>query len=761
MSRPLLANAVFVLALLAVACGKPAQSAAPTLPTIGAEGGGRDGSPATDLWRDRNDLIALPTATPPMPIALPQLSQFKLANGLAVFVVSDSHSPMVSTQLAIRNGWSSDPANQPGLAAFAAQMLIRGNAGRDAAAVAKAIAATGGALTSDASYEATVMKCDAQAQYVDTCLRLLSGAVMAPTFAKTEMPVVGEHLAGQVKSAAENPGTLAAMHAQNVLWSNDHARGRSMSMESLRSITRDDLVAWHKAAIRPERGILVIVGNISPAAVKSATTALFGKWKGSGKALAPVVDATPIINRTIRLIDFPGQGQAQIAVAVPGIAHQDSRFFDMLVWNHVLGGGATSRLAVSIRGGSSQGYGASSTFDRNNDRGAWVATGASRTTDAAATLTAMLREIKRMQAEGPSDEEVADAVTNLAGSYGLRFETASALASSILAAQLHNFDEAYIQNFPVVLGKSSRASVADAAASTLGTNSVAIAIVGDAARIAPQLDKLKVTYEKVSAGDPITPVRPPTLPDDPKLNARARAMLDAALTKKGGKAALKSRKSLRLEATGAIKKPGQVIDVSLTRVWSIPNESRVDLVLNNAIRISYAMGAAGAWQDSPNGVADVPAAESATVERERWLDPDFILLRYLEPGATVRWVGEETIAGVMLTKVNVSSADQRFTATLFIENKTKLVTMVAFPESAGVGTIGLEDYRSIDGILVAHKRTTFGGDETVALAISKFEWNVPVTATLFAKPKVSANAHTAKPPLEPASPGTKPAPGTP
>lgn len=729
-----------VAATLLLACAKPVVSKAPSLPSVGTSDAVAQA--AEDPWAGRDDLIKPPEFAPLAAVALPPVTQFSLPNGMKVLVVAKADAPVLSVQLALANGWSADPADQPGLAAFVAQMLLRGTTKRDAAAFARAISATGGSLASDASYEATVIKCDAQAAHLTTCLSLMHEALTKPAFATAEMPAVGERLAGQVQATEESGAAMAAVHAQNLLWSNAHPRGRVMSMASLRSISRDDLRAWHAAANRPERATLVVVGNISAAAAKRAITSQFAGWRGQGRALAVASAASPIATRTLRLIDMPGQAQAQIAVALPGIAHQDSRFFDTLVWNHVLGGGAGSRLSRTLRGDGSA-TAAATTFDRNRERGAWVATAAARTSETATTLTVLLRELKKMQDAGPSAEEVDEAVAYLGGSYGLRFETASAIASSLLAAELHDFDAAYVENFPVVLDKSDQASVAGAAAEVLGTTSIAIAIVGDAAKIAPQLDKLKLTYERASSRDAVTPVARREVPEDPKLTAQAVRLLDAALAKKGGRAALAARKSLRLTASGAMKRSSQVVDVDITRLWSLPSDSRVDLVLNKSIRISYAMGPGGAWQDTPKGLVDVAALDADTVERERWLDPDFILLRHLAPGAQVRWVGQDKVDGTTLTKVNVTSPDKRFTATLFIDDKTKLVTMVAFPEGAGVGTISLEDYKPVGGILVAHKRTTLGGDETVTLVISKFEWNVAVDAAQFKKPAVSANASPA------------------
>src|SRR5439155_24085613 len=122
----------------------------------------------------------------------------------------------------------------------------------------------------------------------------------------------------------------------------------------------------------------------------------------------------------------PGQTQTHIRIGQFGIKHDDPRFFDTLVWNYVLGGGAfSSRMMKVVRGQGGKAYGVQSTFDRNVDKGSFVVSTFTRNAEAVATTKLLVGEIAKLAKEGPAQDEVEAAVANIAGGYGMRFQAAS------------------------------------------------------------------------------------------------------------------------------------------------------------------------------------------------------------------------------------------------------------------------------------------------------------------------------------------------
>jgi zinc protease len=629
------------------------------------------------------------------------------------------------------------------VSSFAAGMLTKGTKKKDALAIAKAVDHIGGAIGATASYEATLVSCSALAKDLGTCTSLLAEVTTQPSFPKGEMAKVREAMMAELRQRLDSAELLAGAHFQNLLWGDDNPRGRVVSEESVQSISRDALVKWHKRWFHPNNAMLAIAGDVDVAKVKAELKKRFGTWK-KGKLPARATQTDPVLDRVkIRLVDKPKQTETEIRVGQFGIAHDDNRFFETLVWNYALGGGAfASRLMKVIRAEHGKTYGATSTFDRNLEKGSFVVATSTRTSETVETIKLVIDEIAKMDKEGPTQAEVADAVANIAGSYAGRFESVNDLASALLTADLHGFGDEYLENYPVRVGKVDVASAKSAAKEILDTEHYVVVIVGDGAEIAPQLEKAGWYYEAVSFASPIgqpAVEMPKASPEDLK---KAKKLLDDALAAKGKK--ITKLKSLRMEASGRLVAQKQALDVVITRSFKSPDKMRVDLQIKvkkkdkstGTVDIAYALDGSTGWQLGADGaLVDIPSSDVAILVQQRWHDPEFILTRHLEKGTIVNPLPDEKVDGKTYGVINLVSADGTATATLYIEKKTKLVVQMAYPEGGKVTVDVFGDYKEVDGVQIAHTRVSQSGDETAELQITKVELDPKLDDALFAKPK--------------------------
>src|SRR5262245_27961128 len=215
--------------LLVAACGpKPTSSPIPMLPGDGDKNTAKPTTPkggANDPWANRTDLIPAPAAKPPAAIELPNIEEYKLSNGMQVFVIKSDRLPVVSMQLAIRAGRMHEPKSRLGVSEFTADMLVKGTKRRDAIALAKAIDFVGGTIGADATFEATLVSCSVLARNFGTCLQLIPEMVTQPSFPDSELAKVREQMLATVRQRLDDASVLASAHVQNLLWGPDHVRG--------------------------------------------------------------------------------------------------------------------------------------------------------------------------------------------------------------------------------------------------------------------------------------------------------------------------------------------------------------------------------------------------------------------------------------------------------------------------------------------------------------------------------------------------------
>jgi len=733
---------VLVLALV-LACGpKPKPALVPTLP------GGGDANvakptapvgkpPVNDPWAGRSDMIVAPAPKPPSKLELPAVEEMKLANGLKVLVVKSTRLPVVSVQLAIKAGRMQEPRARLGVSEATADMLVKGTKKHNAVALAKAIDFVGGTIGADATYEATLISCSVLARNLPTCLQLMPEMLTQSTFPEDEFGKIKERMIAGVRQRLDDAGLLAAAHTQNLLWGNEHVRGWLDSEATISSLRRDDLIAWHKTWYAPNNSILVIAGDVDTKKLKADLEKSFGVWKKGTVPPNPSYKEPGLSGTRIRLVDKPGQTQTHIRIAQFGIRHDDPRFFETLVWNYALGGGVfSSRLMKVVRVEGGKTYRASSSFDRNLDKGSFVAQTFTRNAEAVATAKLMLGEIAKMEKDGPTPPEVDAAIANISGSYAMRFQSANDVGAALLTAELHGFGVEYLTNYPLVVGKVDVESAKKAAGDVLDAKNYVVVLVGDAKDLEPQLQKAGWRYEKVAFTDPIGAAvsQQAATPVDAKMLAGARQIIAEALATKGGKAKLSAVKSLRMVATGHTAAKGQKVPVSIERIFLLPDKMRIDASLANQKYTIVADGKTGWMQQGAQVqvVNDPNAALQAAFEI--WREPELILLKASEPNAKLSPQKDDTIDGKPHAVIKLQSP-QGPEITLYIDKKSKLLSRMTYTDGSQVQTDDFADYKDVGGIKVAHKRINAGGGRSTTLELSKVEWDPTIPPERFAKPK--------------------------
>jgi predicted Zn-dependent peptidase len=702
----------------------------------------------SDLWANR-DLIPTPPAYEPRPIAMPPIERFTLRNGLAVIAVESDRASSFHLQLAVRAGRRDEPRNKSGLASFVASMLPRGARGKSAAQLRQSLESVGAQLSANASFEATVVTCQVRGRGQAACLDAVGAMAAQPSFPASEMAEVREQLVTAARQSHMDPGQLASLHFQNVLWGDDHVRGIPMTERSAEAIQRADLVAWHKAHFAPASSIMVVVSNQKPAALRPALERAFGGWRGTAReAAAPAPPPKPS-GIQIRVVDVPGLGQAHIRVGHPGLSHRDQDFFAASVVNHVLGGEQEgARLSRAVNRSFPNRAVASTSFDRNLDRGAFVMAGVSTPDDAIPLMHLFIEQLGKMAASGPTDAEVTDAVTALAGGYQTRFESHHELAGALLAAELHGLGADYVRNFGVEVSKVSPAAAKASAKRWMDGKNLVVVLVGSGQVLEAHLTEAGMRYERLAATDAVVgrdrqaSAAPSLAPADPKKQAAARAVLEAALAGKGGAARLGAMKTLSWKGDAVLNLPNGKVPARVEKRFVRPDKLRLDMLIEMGgakMSITTALVGDKGWAQErrPDGARtiDFPLSEVEAGKTQIWRDQDFVLLRHKDQGATLAPLDDVAIDGAAHHAIRVTEAGGKRSVVLLIDKKTKRLGGMNYAEQGVSAEERFGDYRKIGGVEFAHKRKTKSAQIDLVTTVTEVKIDPPIDQKIFEKPK--------------------------
>jgi hypothetical protein len=198
-------------------------------------------------------------------------------------------------------------------------------------------------------------------------------------------------------------------------------------------------------------------------------------------------------------------------------------------------------------------------------------------------------------------------------------------------------------------------------------------------------------------------------------------------------------------AAGATTMQGQSVPLEVVRVFSFPDKMRIDATLKppgGAREVVVSIGVAGAtgWQRGPDPktneyiVADIQGSGLATVDFERWREPELILLKASDPAAKLTPAADETIDGKPNAVLKLASPLPDVSVTLYIDKKTKLITRMSYADGGSAESDEFADYRDVGGLKIAHKRTSGGAGRSTTLDVKSVELDPKIDPVMFNKP---------------------------
>lgn len=373
-------------------------------------------------------------------------SRHTMGNGLRLIVSEQRTVPIVTIDCIVDGGARVDPPALPGLASFVADLLDEGTRQATGSEIARKIDSLGGSLRVGAGQDWIHAGASVLARDFNTGLELVAESFRFPTFPETEIERIRRETLGAITASDENPATIAARTFRGALFG-DTPYGHPIigTPESVRSISRDDLVSFHKRTLQPDKTICAIVGDIAEADVLAQMKTFFGDWRGVATETETPA-ATPPSARNISV--FQPTTQASIVVGQLGIARDNPDYFPLLLMNHVLGGGGfTSRLVERVRTKEGLVYSIYSQLSSTRLPGAFRVGLQTKAASADKAIRIVREELASMHQDGATPEEIAAAKDYLTGSFPLRLDSTGKLSGLLAQIEYFGLGDDYIDTY--------------------------------------------------------------------------------------------------------------------------------------------------------------------------------------------------------------------------------------------------------------------------------------------------------------------------
>lgn len=436
-----------------------------------------------------------PRPLPAKEVAFPPYQIRTLENGLRVVVVSQDEQPAVTVRLLVRAGAAHNPPGKAGLAAMVGALLDQGIPGQTSSEIADSIDYIGGVLGVGSGTELSYVNALVLTTHFDFALNLVSAIARTPTFPQEELERIRQQALSAMQVNMQDPDYLANVAIDRLVYGfHPYGLPTHGTPETVSSITRDDIIAFHETFFAPNNAILAVVGDVEPEAAFAAVEKVFGDW--TRKDVPEVTaGAMPEPTRRVVLIDRPGAVQTEIRAGIIAIPRKHDDFMAVNLATKILGGEGANRLQNVLRSERGLTYGASADMDALKQGGAIVAQTDTQTATTGEALRLMIDEFARLPRVPVGQRELAGAQAHLAGSFPLGLETADEIALQVLNVLFYDLDVRDLETYPQRVNAVTAADIQRVSQAIIKPDRLSIVLVGDAREVLPQLER--VGFEQV------------------------------------------------------------------------------------------------------------------------------------------------------------------------------------------------------------------------------------------------------------------------
>lgn len=433
--------------------------------------------------RAQNPDRSKPPALGPAPsLKMPAIQKTRLGNGLQVWIVEHHEVPLVQVDLVIRSGSAADPIGKYGVGSLTAAMLDEGAGSRSALEIADAIDFLGATIATSSAFDLSAVRLSAPVARLGEALPVMADIALRPSFPQAELDRLRKERLTALLQAKDDTASIVQIAFPRVVFGPIHRYGTTGTglPPALEAMTVDDLRAFYRSHYRPDNAAVVVVGDVTPAAVMPMLEKAFGAWKTDGiKPLPVVVPMAPqLTRRQVFLIDKPGAAQSQIRIGWVGVPRSTPDYVTLQVLNSILGGAYSSRLNQNLRETHGYTYGASSAFDMRGSAGPFLAAAAVQTDKTADALKEFFVELDGILALVPQ-AELDRAKNYVALAFPGEFETTGDLARKLEELIAFNLPDDTFANFVGAVGRLTAADLQRAAARYIQPEKMAVVVVGD------------------------------------------------------------------------------------------------------------------------------------------------------------------------------------------------------------------------------------------------------------------------------------------
>ncbi|MCG9128896.1 insulinase family protein [Candidatus Poribacteria bacterium] len=668
---------------------------------------------------------------PPVP------QKHTLSNGMELYLIEDNELPVFDISGLVKTGTIYDPADKIGLASiFASVMRTGGTVSREPDALNEELESMAASVEIGMSPEYGSVSLSTLAEDIDKGLEIFADVLRNPAFREEKLDLRKQQAIEGIRRRNDNPIQLAWRNFSEILFGKDHPFGWYSEIETVESISVEDLKKFHSMYFHPNNIMLSITGDFE---TESLITKLENAFEGWEKSEIDIPDIKNVERERSSSVHYIHKELPQTTMLIGHIGIKRKPdfpdLFALRVMNDILGeGGFTSRLMSQVREKHGLAYMVGSMMQTSlyTNPGEFFAYSQTRAEKTSEAITLIIDIIQGMRDSPVSEEELNRTKDSLINSFVFSFESSSQIAFQQMMLDYRGFAPGFLETFTDNIAKVTAVDVQMVAQKYLHPDALTIVTVGNKENFDRPLDEFgDVNDIEIRLPEP-PPIEP--IPEASEADfIKAKEILAAVVNAHGGWEAIKDVTSVVSQGKAKFAQMGGIeMDIKVSSLY--PDKLRQDMVTPQG-NMSILFNGESAIMDSPMGSQPLPPEMVVSLKDVTFRDVIPLLQNLSNNDIPIQYSGSEeldenVVSVLLLTQPSGESLK------IYVSNETNLILKYAFSETELGTSMDKEtifsDYRDVGGIQIAYNVIqNVNGEVYTESRLNSVEINVELNESLF------------------------------
>ncbi len=413
---------------------------------------------------------------------IPDSWKSELSNGMQVYGMEQNEIPTVNFSLVIEGGHLLDNLDKNGVANLMTDIMMEGTANKTPQELEEEIELLGASIRMFTSREAITISGNTLVRNLDKTLALVEEILLQPRWDEAEFARIKTATINSIKRSDANPNVVANRVWNKLLYGEQHpfAYPTSGTVESVESITMDDIKAFYNNNFSPSISRFLIVGKIDQAGALASLKSLETNWAAKDVTIPEFEVNTTRDKSSLMFVDIPNAKQSVINIGYLALPRNSEEFYPAEVMNYQLGGAFSGDVNMVLREEKGYTYGARTSFSGTKIPGTFNASSSVRTNTTGESVS-IFRDLITEYKEGITPEELQFTKNALIKSNARRFETQGSLLGMLNEMSNYGLDANYIENEEAIVKGMTLEEHRALANKFLDESRMIYLVVGDAA----------------------------------------------------------------------------------------------------------------------------------------------------------------------------------------------------------------------------------------------------------------------------------------